>query len=296
MQKIGILAVSHAESIEVLLETLKGLGWEPGKTLELIFPPPSSDDALLAANMQQILSENVELVVAQTRPGVMAATKATRSVPIVMGAFNGDPVAEGLVESVGRPGRNVTGTYYLGQAGIAERLLLVRELLPNVQHIGVLMNPHSQFSIDLANKVTEAAIGFSLTSILMGASSVEEVEAAFASVAGKIQAVVTVTGADMYSYRDSIVRAADKFRLPTVMGSIGYPELGGLAKLGPDIPVLWKKMASAHVDKILRGQSPAKLPLVKLNDFELTINIRTAERFGISVPQTLRERASKLIV
>ena len=249
MRRIGILAISHAESIDVLLAALARLGWVAGKTIEIVFPSPSGDDAKLACNMREILAAKVDLIVAQTRPAVFAAREATSRVPVVMGAFNGDPVKEGIAKSVQHPGGNVTGTYYDGNAAARQRVTLVRELLPNTQHLGILMNPLSKVSMGLAEDLAETARGMGLSARLIGAGRAEEVDEAFASAAALgLQAVATVSGADMYSFRKNVVSAADKYRLPTIMGSIGFPELGGLAKIGPDIPILWRKMAKVIKD------------------------------------------------
>ncbi len=294
--RIGILAVSRAESIDVLLDTLEALGWIGGKTLDVMFPDPSSEDATLARNLRHIVATGVDLVVAQTRSAVLIAANAAGTVPVVMGAFNGDPVEEGIVRSFERPGGNVTGTYYRGQTGGAQRLALLKELIPDARRIGVLMNPQNRASMELAENLAATARAMDLSATLFGARVCTEIDGAFEAAADTgVQAVVTVTGADMYSFRKDIVAAQSKHRLPAIMGSIGFPELGGLAKLGPDIPVLWKKMAAAHVDPILKGARPGDLPLVGLEDFELVINLRTAQRLGISVPDAVKRRASKLL-
>lgn len=292
--KIGILAVSPAESIDAFLDTLEGLGWIRGKTLDVVFPDPSSEDATLARNLRYILAAGVDLVVAQTRPAVLIATKTASAVPVVMGAFNGDPVKEGIVRSLERPGGNVTGTYYLGQAGGAQRLALLKDLIPGSRHVGVLMNPQSCVSMELAENLAATARDMDFRATVLGARTGAEVDRAFDAAADAgVQAVLTVTGADMYSFRKDIVRAQAKHRLPTIMASIGFPELGGLARLGPDIPVLWRKMAAAHVDPILKGADPGDLPLVGLEDFELVINLRTAKRLRISVSEAVKRRAAK---
>ncbi len=252
--KIGILAVSRAESIDVFLDTLEALGWIGGKTLAVVFPDPSSEDATLARNLRHILAAGVDLVIAQTRSAVLIATNAASAVPVVMGAFNGDPVKEGIVRSLERPGGNVTGTYYRGQAGGAQRLALLKELIPDSRRIGVLMNPQNRASMELAENLAATAHAMDFSATLFGTRACAEIDRAFEDAADAgVQAVVTVTGADMYSFRKDIVAAQAKHRLPAIMGSIGFPELGGLAKLGPDIPVLWRKMAAVHVDPILKG-------------------------------------------
>ena len=112
MPKLGILAISDADSIDVMMEGLRALGWVDGKTMEVVYPKATQDLAAVARNMRQLLDAHVDLIVAQTKPAVMIAKQATNDIPVVMGAFNGDPVKDGLVKSVEHPGTNVTGTYY----------------------------------------------------------------------------------------------------------------------------------------------------------------------------------------
>lgn len=158
------------------------------------------------------------------------------------------------------------------------------------------MNPQNRASMELAENLAATARAMDFSATLFGARAGAEIDGVFQAAADAgVQAVVTVTGADMYSFRKDIVAAQAKHRLPAIMGSIGFPELGGLAKLGPDIPVLWKKMAAAHVDPILKGAKPGDLPLVALDDFDLVINLQTAQRLGICVPDAVRRRAAKLL-
>ncbi len=294
--KIGVLAVSEAESIDAFTDALTELGWIAGRDYTLFMPAPSSDDEKLAANMKTLLEAGMTLVVAQTKPAARVAVKMAREVPVVLGAFNGDPEQEGIVSSLEQPGGNVTGTYYLGQAGAEKRCTLLMELAPHVRRIGVLMNPRSAFSRELGFEAVSIAHRMGLNASEIGAAEPALVEPAFADAKAKgIEAIVTVTGADMYALREAIANAAWQQRMPAVMGSIGFAELGGLAKLGPDIPVLWRQMAAAHVVPILQGESPSHLPMIGLDKFELDINLVTAAHLDLVVSEDLRGRANKLI-
>jgi putative tryptophan/tyrosine transport system substrate-binding protein len=288
--------VSEAESIDALTDALREAGWHAGTHYTLVMPPPSSEEAKLAANMHALLDSHVDLVVAQTKPAARVAVKATRDAPIVLGAFNGNPAQEGIVASLERPGGNVTGTYYLGRVGIEQRFTLLRELVPGLASIGVLMNSRSAFSGELAQQTSELGKQMGFDTRVLGAGNAADVERTYAEAAAAgVDGVATVTGADMYALREQIAKAAWKHRVPTVMGSIGFAELGGLAKLGPDIPVLWRKMAAAHVIPILSGARPGDLPMIGLEEFELVINLATAAHLGLSVADTLKARAVKLV-
>ncbi len=294
--RIGVLAVSPAESIHALTAALAEERWVSGRDYELVMPAPSAADETLVANMQTLLAAGVALVVAQTKPAACVAVRATRDLPVVLGAFNGDPAREGIVASLERPGANVTGTYYLGHTGTEQRFALLKALAPHVGSVGVLMNPGSAFSRELGEQAMAIASGIGLKASCVGAGDPAAVEPAIAkAAAARIEGIVTVTGADMYAIREAIARAAWQHRMPVVMGSIGFPDLGGLAKLGPDIPVLWRRMAAAHVIPILRGEPPGNLPMIGLDAFELAINLATAAHLGLVVSDALKQRATKLV-
>jgi putative tryptophan/tyrosine transport system substrate-binding protein len=293
--KIGILALSEADSIEALLDSLAGLGWIDGKTVAIVFPKASPDPAKLEENMRALLAAKVDIVVAQTKLAVLIAKRATDTLPIVMGALNGDPVAEGFAQSLQHPGRNITGSYYNVTAGGAERVDVLAELVPGIRHIGVVVNPDSEPSVALADDLTAAASKRGLQVTMLEVRAGRDVDQAFAAAKQQgVAGVVTVTGAEMFAIRQDIVAAQDKYLIPAVMGSIGYAEMGGLAKLGPEIPGLWRKMAPA-VDQLLRGSAkPGDLPLVTLDGFELDINLRTAQALGLMVPPAMTARATRI--
>jgi putative tryptophan/tyrosine transport system substrate-binding protein len=293
--KIGILALSEADSIEALLDSLRGLGWIDGKTVEIVFPKASPNPAKLEENMRALLAAKVDIVVAQTKLAILIAKRATDTLPIVMGALNGDPVAEGFAQSLQHPGGNITGSYYNVTAGGAERVGVLAELVPGMRHVGIVVNPDSPPSVALADDLAAAAGQRDLQVTRLEVRTGRDVDQAFAAAKTQgVAGVVTVTGAEMFAIRKEIAAAQDKYLIPAVMGSIGYAEMGGLAKLGPEIPGLWRKMAPA-VDQLLRGSArPGDLPLVTLDDFELDINLRAARALGLVVPPAMTARATRI--
>ncbi len=295
LKKIGVLALSRADSIDALFELLRDLGWIDGKTFQVVFPDASPDAAKLEANMQQLLAAKTDIVVAQTKLAIQIAKRATDTVPIVMGALNGDPVAEGFVQSLQHPGGNITGSYYNVTDGGSERVAVLADLVPNMTRIGIVMNPASRPSMALADDLAVASGRRGFTATMMGVRGGDEVDRAFASAkAQSVEGAVVVTGAEMFAIRRDIVAAQNKYRIPAVMGSIGYAGMGGLAKLGPDIPALWRKMAPT-IDQLLKGAAkPADLPLVTVDGFELEINLAAAQGLGLTVPEVIRSRAVRL--
>jgi putative tryptophan/tyrosine transport system substrate-binding protein len=295
LRTIGVLALSRADLIDALFESLGELGWIDGKTIQVLFPDASPDPARIEANMQTLLAAKPDVVVAQTKLAIQIAKQATDAVPIVMGALNGDPVAEGFVQSLQHPGGNITGSYYNVTDGGSERVAVLADLMPNMTHIGIVMNPASRPSMALADDLAAASGRRGFTVTMMGVRGGDEVDRAFASAKAQgVEGVVVVTGAEMFAIRRDIVAAQNKYRIPAVTGSIGYAEMGGLAKLGPDIPALWRKMAPT-IDQLLKGAAkPADLPLVTVDRFELEINLAAAQSLGLTVPEAIRGRAVRL--
>jgi putative ABC transport system substrate-binding protein len=293
--KLGILALSDADSIDVLLESLGDLGWVDGKTMQVVFPTATQDLSKLAESMQKLLAAEVDVIVAQTKPAIVIAKRATDTVPIVMGALNGDPVKEGFAQSIEHPGRNITGSYYNVASGGAERVAILAEFLPRMTEIGIVFNPDSEASILLFDDLGVAATRRGLNVTQMPVRGRHEVDKAFETAkAQSVEGVVTVTAAEMFAIRREVAEAQIKYRLPAVMGSIGYPELGGLAKFGPEVPSLWKEMAPA-VDKLLQGAKPGDLPLITVQGFQLDINLQAARALGLLVPEALLRRAKRIV-
>jgi putative tryptophan/tyrosine transport system substrate-binding protein len=294
-KKIGVLALSEADSIDALFASLRDLGWIDGKTIQIVFPKASPDPAVLEQNMGRLLDAHVDLIVTQTKLASLLAKRATRTVPIVMGAYDGDPVAEGIVKDLTHPGGNITGTYYNVAAIGAERIALLATLVPGMKSIGIIMNPKSDASIGQANDMVAKAHGRGLTAVTLPVLGGADVDAAFADAKTRgVDAITTIAGAEIFAIRKEIIAAQDKYRIPAVTGSIGYAEMGGLAKLGPDIPSLWRKMAPT-IDKLLKGTAtPADLPLVTLDSFEIDVNLHTAQSLGVNIPDDVRQRASRV--
>src|SRR5262249_23540786 len=150
---------------------------------------------------------------------------------IVMGALNGDPVKEGFVKTLERPGTNITGTYYNVTSGASGRVDVLAELVPSMKRVGIVFVPDSEASIRLFEDLEAAAQARHLEIIKMPVRGGGEVDQAFAAAKSKgVEGVVTVTAAEMFAVRREVAAAQLKHRAPTVMGSIGFPELGGLAK------------------------------------------------------------------
>jgi putative ABC transport system substrate-binding protein len=176
-----------------------------------------------------------------------------------------------------------------------ERVALLGELIPGMARIGIVMNPASTPSMTLADDMAVASRerGFQVTLIPVRGGN--DVDRAFAAAKEQgVDGITTVAGAEIFAIRREIVAAQDKYRIPAVTSSVGYAEMGGLAKLNPDIPLLWRKMAPT-IDRLLRGSAKASdLPLITIDSSELEINLRTAQTLGVTVPEDVKRRAVRL--
>jgi putative ABC transport system substrate-binding protein len=242
----------------------------------------------LAAELVRL---GIDVIVTGGGEAARAAKQATATIPIVM-ATGGDPVKLGVVESLGRPGGNVTGVSSLSSQLIAKRVELLRELLPKVSHVAILWDetPNSRLSVQELEAATRP-LGLGIHPV--GVRGPNEFARAF-SAAARERALIVVASPFMFTERKRIADLALKHRLPTAVGGREYAEAGGLFSYAVSYPDLFRRAAS-YVDKILRGAKPADLPVEQPTKFELVINLKTAKALGLSIPQSLLQRADLVI-
>jgi putative tryptophan/tyrosine transport system substrate-binding protein len=242
----------------------------------------------LAAELVQL---RVDVLVTGGGESARAAKKATAKIPIVM-ATGADPVKLGLVESLGRPGGNVTGVTSLSTELIAKRMELFRELLPKASRIAVLSDeaPNSMMSVREV-EATAKSLGLATQPII--AARAGDFDRAF-SAAAKAHALIVIASPPLFTERKRIADLALKHRLPTVVGGREYAEAGGLFSYAVSYPELFRR-AALYVDKILKGAKPADLPVEQPLTFELVINLKTAKALGLTIPQSLLLRADQVI-
>lgn len=223
-----------------------------------------------------------------------AAKAATATIPIVF-QMGSDPVATGVVASLGRPGGNVTGVSLLGSVLEAKRLELVREVAPKASSIAALINPnYPQAKAQLAD-VQKAASLLGVTPIVLTASTPDEIDAAF-TVLDQRGAGALIVNSDpiLASRRDQIVALVARRALPAIYPLRDYVLAGGLMSYGADFAVGYHQ-AGLYVGKVLKGAKPADLPVLQPTNFELVINLKTARALGIAIPPSLQLRADEVI-
>jgi putative ABC transport system substrate-binding protein len=238
----------------------------------------------------QIVRLKVDVIVAAPTSAIRAAQQATRTVPIVM-AFSGDPIGEGLVAALARPGGNVTGLSATVAEMAAKRVELLKTIAPDISRVAFLANAAI---VKRAVSGTEAAggtLGVQVSTVLLRDSS--ELDRAFSSLK-KAQVGGLIVDLTLQEHWRPILELALKSRLPTVSGPREFVEVGGLMAYGPQYSDLFRH-AAAYVDKILKGAKPGDLPVEQATRFELVINAKTAKALGLTIPPSLMLRADAVI-
>jgi putative ABC transport system substrate-binding protein len=206
-----------------------------------------------------------------------------------------DPVKLGIVTSLARPGGNATGVHFFLSALATKQLGLLRELVPAVARIGLLVNSNNANAETVTEEVTAAAAGIGVEIVLVKASDSREIEAAFATLVGK-GARALLVGADpfFYSRRVQLTTLATRHAVPTVYNVREYAEVGGLMSYGTNLTDVFRQVGN-YTSRILKGAKPADLPVVQSTRFELVINLVTARALRLEVPPTLLARADEVI-
>jgi putative ABC transport system substrate-binding protein len=242
----------------------------------------------------ELVRLKVEVIITSSTPAILAAKKATSTIPIVM-AVSGDPVVGGLVASLGHPGGNVTGLTLLAPELNGKRLELVKEAVVRVSRVGVLVNaanPGRQTTIE----ETEAAarpLGVQLE--IQKVRSPNEFESTFSEMERKHVGALTVLEDPLFnSHIERVVTLAAKHHLAAIYPRREFVEVGGLMSYGPNWNDLFRR-AAAYVDKILKGAKPADLPVEQPTKFELIINLKAAKQIGLMIPPNMLARADKVV-
>jgi len=302
--RIGFLDGSTASGMAVLVDAfrqeLSTLGWIEGKniSIEYRFAENKSRERLpeLAADLVRL---KVDLIVATDTPSSLAAKSATTTIPIVM-ANPGDPVGAGLVASLARPGGNVTGLSSLSSDLITKRLEVIKDAVPKLARVGLLLPPGLGTGISTADRqmkeLRPAALYLKLKlEEIKTQVDAKGLESAFQTAKQKqVGAIMPQATRSFFAERKRIVELAVKYRLPAIYPQREYVDEGGLMSYGADYVDLYRK-AAHYVDKILKGTKPADLPVQQAMRFEFIINLKAAKQIGHTIPYELLWRANQVI-
>jgi putative ABC transport system substrate-binding protein len=296
--RIGRLSPLSAETdalnLEAFRKGLRDLGWVERRQfiIETRFADGKGDR--LPALAADLVRQRVDLILTGSSPGALAAKGATATIPIVM-VTTGDPVGDGIVVSLARPGGNVTGVTALGQALNAKRLELIKEAVPGVTRVGVLVNPGSSYTARFLGERDAAARTLGLELRLLEADDPARLEKVLAALpAERLGALMVQTNAMYITHRRRIVELVAKSRVPAVYGEREFVDAGGLMFYGASFATMYRE-AAIYADKILKGAKPADLPVEQPTKLELVINLKTAKALGVTIPPSLLARADHLV-
>ena len=290
---IGLLnsgtASGGAPYIVAFVQRLRELSWIEGRTVSIEQRFAEGRPERFAAFAAELVRLNVDIIVTGSTPAALAAKQATSDIPIVVGA--GDPVASGLVESLARPGGNVTGLSLQQTDTAGKRLELLREVVPRLHRLAILVNPDNPAGVLERDQVEAAARALGLDYAAFEFRRVEDIAPTLEALKGKADALYVCRDPVLPDDIDELAAAA---LLPTMHADRQSVDAGGLMSYGPSFPAMDRRAAEL-VDKILRGAKPADLPVEQPTKFDLVINLKTAKALGLTVPQSLLAIADEVI-
>jgi putative ABC transport system substrate-binding protein len=280
--------------LDAFLQSLRTLGYVEGGNLEITYRNAEGQLERLPALAADLVQLNVDVIVTAGTHSTAAAQHATRSIPIVVLAA-GDLVGAGLVASLAQPGGNITGSTDVSPDASGKRLEFLRQALPQVSRVAVLWghpNPGDRKELR-ATEAAAASLGITMQSVEV--NEPQEFPRAYAAmIEHDAQAVILILGSFLLSHRRELLHMAMEHRLPSICEPEVWAQDGCLLSYGPDLAALWRR-AATYVDKILRGAKPADLPVEQPTRYILAINLKTAQRLGITIPPLLLFQANKVI-
>jgi putative tryptophan/tyrosine transport system substrate-binding protein len=300
---IGVIWIGSASAQipvrirEALLRGLRENGYNPGETITVEDRYFGDGPSALGNAAEDLVRLGVDVIVSLGTPAAFAARKATNSIPIVAVAM-ADPVADGLIVSLARPGGNVTGNTFIGPELGPKRLQLLKEAFPAAVRFAALRHPHvygERTMQEMLSELEEKAHQIGVDLQVFDASRPEEFETAFEAMAQwRADVLLLYTSPTFYVNYRSIVDLAARQRLPTMYYFREAIEGGGLIGYGADITDLFR-LAAKYVARILKGAKPGDLPVEQPTKFEFLINLKTAKALGVTIPPTLIARADEVI-
>jgi putative ABC transport system substrate-binding protein len=295
---IGYLGATSAEAYTNRLRSfrqgLSDTGYVEGRNVTIEYGWANSVPGRLSELAADLVRRRVSVIVGNA-PAAVAAKAATKTIPIV---FSGalDPVQIGLVESLNQPGGNLTGVTSMGTEIGGKQLSLMRELLPKAMHYALLLNPINLiFGGPLEKEMQSVAASFGAEVELLNARTIGEIDSVFSSLAEKrIEALFVSPSAFFEGRRVQLTTLANRYAIPTLYDRREFVEIGGLISYGTNNTEM-ERQVGIYAGRILRGEKPADLPVLRATKFELVINLSTAKAIGISVPSVLLALADEVI-
>src|SRR5437660_2446305 len=298
--RIGYLAGDRAASphlIEAFRQGLRDLGYVEGSNVLIEYRDAEGKFERLPALAAELVALKVDVIVAGGTPLILAAKQATRTLPIVFAAAS-DPVTDGLVTSLARPGGNVTGLSNIAPDLVGKRLELLKQAVPGVNRVAILWQPGGtgeRTEQDMRKGAEAAARALGVRLQFLEARGPADFDRAFSDMTRERAGALTSLGGSMFfSERRRLVDLAAKNRLPALYQQREFVDAGGLMAYGANLADNFRR-AATYVDKILKGTKPGDLPIEQPTKFELVINTKTAKALGLTIPPSLLQRADHVI-
>jgi putative ABC transport system substrate-binding protein len=293
--RVGILFMGGRDQphLEAFKNGLREHDYTEGKNIILEYRYARGNYDRLIDLANEFVREKVDVIVTTSSISAQAARKATRTLPIVM--TSGNPVQQGLAESLSQPGGNVTGLTVLASELSGKRLELLKETFPKTTRVATLWSSHENESIVGFNETQDAAKALSVQLHSLDVRTQEDIEKAFANLPkARVDALLIMLSPLVTLHSKQIVEFALKQRLPSMYPTRQFAEEGGVMAYGPLVGDLYRR-AATYVDRILKGAKPADLPVEQPTKFELVINLKTAKQIGLTIPPNVLARADRVI-
>jgi ABC-type uncharacterized transport system substrate-binding protein len=292
--RIGLLSFATSEADrpreQPFLEGLRDLGWIEGQNIAIERRYANASYKQLPDIATELVRLRVDVIVVRDSVAIRSATQATNTIPIVA-AVSGDPVESGLIDSLARPGRNITGLTNISPQLAGKRLELLKEAVPGVSSVAVLGPPDNPDWKEFAFAAQQLRVRLQPLQV----QKADQFEKAFeAARRERAKALIVLLSPTTNYYREKIVSLAAEGRLPAMYGVRAYVTVGGLMSYGPSLPALHRR-AAYYVDRILKGAKPADLPVEQPMKFDFVINLKTATQIGLTIPPNVLARADKVI-
>ena len=298
MPIVGFLSVGSLRpftgTVAAFRDGLSETGYVEGKNVALEYRWAEGHNERLPTLAAELVSRQVTALAVLADIAISAAKAATARVPIVF-MTGGDPVRNGFVASLNKPGGNVTGATWFSSDPMAKRLALLHQLVPHATVVGQLLDENFQDSVSHINDVQKGARALGLQLIVMKARTAADIDSAFNSLSEQgVHALVTGPGGLTFSRREQIVALAAKYEIPAMFPFREFAEDGGLISYGNKLQDSFR-WAGVYVGRVLKGEKPADLPVIESTRFELVINLKTAKVLRLEVPPTLLAVADQVI-
>lgn len=297
--RVGVLTLfapaddpMQGQWFEPFPRTLANQGWIEGKSVRFEFRSTRGDASRLAAAATELVQLKVDVILAVSAPCVRVAHAATETIPIVGTDYTTDPVAEGYVESYGRPGRNLTGVFLDAPEFAGKWFQLLKAIIPDLSRVAVLWDPSP--GLAHLHAVQKFARSLRVQLQVVEVRKSEDLDKAFSAFRGKPQAVILLPSPMIYLHSEQLAKLALKHRLPGTSMARAFAEAGGTVSYGPEENSTYER-AAFFVAKILGGAKPAELPVERPTKVQLVVNLKTAKALGLTVPESVLYRADEVI-